>query len=706
MRPTTRLAATAMILVQACLGTARAASPAPTSYSAVERAIGSIRQTMTTPGGQPNPFTPGWNALFDAVLDDLKVYSKAQTEDERLAALSRLDQIAVALQSVQWPPAGQLRAELTQWLEPRLRLASACRTLNTTIDSLPPTADAAIKANRARWVEFARHDLGNALRDYDAAATVTQRQDALRRIHDLLSALGEQSQSHPWAPSIELLSAVNDLFNRPNIDVSADVATVAPLFDKNLVETGPVTRKGYVSQVTAGPKTGFGLLASDNGIAFFNRQLYSSVTPIWDFQNQIAADQQGQRAAKMYQFFATSTDQAELTITTVVRSSGLDLAPSWSHAIDASICSQPTAGGEFGRMIAGLIGMNQQAITNRVYEGAIGRFRQQIPVESREEGLERIAVELDRRNAELRSNYLVGNNTIAVRDFLLTQVELKSHPEAAFVAGLLQWRGAPGQHGADLPQPPTLATTFEPGITADVHLGSMLSSLIAGAYEREPVKSTQNVMLTIKQVPPNTPPRDGISVAKNVDFATYVRAVDEIRKAGDKNSTVLRINRPQKPPEFSADARGFLVALIRDLQIDVPAPENEAKGGALGAPAKIYRLKVPQLEIAISYKVVSPTPNALRFQGKVEEFNPGTNAEVIAIADDETKGSPLSRFPAGIVLGAMGARLRTQPIDVPLDQLPLRGIAIRSVSPLDPSGWVRVGLARDDSNPSAVAVVR
>jgi hypothetical protein len=706
MRPTTRLATAAMILVPVCMGPARAASPAATSYSAVERAIGSIRQRMTSPGGQANPYTPGWNALFDAVLDDLKVYSKGQNENERLAALSRLQQITAELERVQWPPAGELRVELSQWLAPRIRLASAGRALDATIESLPPTADPAVKANRERWVQFTRNDLGNALRDYEAAAMVVQRQEALRRIHEALSVLGERNQARPWLVSTELQSAVNNLFNRPNIDVSADAATVAPFFDKNLVESGPVQRKGYLSQVTAGAKTGFGLMASDDGIAFFNSQLYSSVTPIWDFQNQIASDQQGQRAARMYQFFATSTDQAELTITTVLRSSGLALFPSWRHAIDAAISSQPTQGGGFGRFVAGLIGMDQQAITNRVYDGAIGRFRQQIPVEAREEGLERIAVEIERRNAELRSNYLVGNDTLAVRDFLLTQVEMRSRPEAAFVSGLLEWRGTPGQHGADLPQPPTLASTFEPGITADVHLSSLLSSLVAGAYEHEPVKSARNVMLTIRQVPPNTPPRDAVTVAKNVDFATFSRALDDIRKTGDRNTTVLRITRPQKPPDFSADARGFLVALIRDLQVEVPAPENEARGGTLGAPARIYRMKVPQLELALSYKVVSTAPNSLRFQGKVEEFNPGTNAEVIAIADDETKGNPLSRFPAGIVLGAMGARLRTQPIDIPLDELPLRGITIRSVSPLDPSGWVRVGLARDTANPPAVAVVR
>ena len=167
-------------------------------------------------------------------------------------------------------------------------------------------------------------------------------------------------------------------------------------------------------------------------------------------------------------------------------------------------------------------------------------------------------------------------------------------------------------------------------------------------------------MLVIKEVPPGTPPGDGIQITKNVDFATYAKTLAESRKAkpGDPKTTVLRIMRPHDPPEFSTDARGFLVALIHDLQLDVPAPENQAKGGFVGAPAKVYRIKVPLAEFALSYKVDAAKPDALRVQAKVEEFNPGTDSQVLAIADDETKGVALSKFSTAFVLGALGGQLR------------------------------------------------
>jgi hypothetical protein len=236
-------------------------------------------------------------------------------------------------------------------------------------------------------------------------------------------------------------------------------------------------------------------------------------------------------------------------------------------------------------------------------------------------------------------------------------------------------------------------------VTADVHLGSLLSSVASGLYQRDEVKSVDNLMLSIADVPPGTAPRDAVKVTKSVDFATYSKAVDAGRKPGSPRVTVLRITRPPSAPELTVDARGFLVALIHHLQIEVPAPEGEARGGVVGAAAKIYRIKLPQAEVALAYQVDSASDKATQLHAKVQDFSPGTNAEVLAIDNDETKAVALSRFSAAVVLGAIGGRLRTLPIDVALDRLKLPGFSIRSISPLDPSGWVRVGLLRNADAP-------
>jgi hypothetical protein len=701
MRGTVSLLVVGLALGAGMTGQAWSVAPATPSYQGVERTIQSIRQDWSRPGAAAQPNRPGWDALFDGLLGDLQSYTKADNDDARLAVLEHVYLISEALASVSWQPAAHLREELRQWLRPRLRLASARRRLSETVQALPATTDSNVSSNRQRWLDFTANELGTALRDYDIAPTVAKRADALHRIHDALKKLEAGNKERPWWPSSELEAAVSDLFNRPNVDLSADPETVAPILNATLIHSGPVTRKGYVSQVTAGPKTGFGLLPSDDGIAFYNSQQYTSVTPVWDFQNRIASNPQGQRAVKLYQFSATTYDWAELTITTVLRGNGLSIWPSYRHAIDAGISSAPTAGGGMGRAIAALIGMDQDRINQKVYEGAIGEFRQQIPIEAQEEGAERIAAETAQRNADLKERGLVGNNTLVIRDskitnseFEITHLALRSRPQGVLVGGVVEWRGAPRQIGADLPEPVAL-TTLEPGITANVHLGSLLGSLVSGVFEREMVRSVENVMLVIQEAAPGVPPADAVKITKNVDFATFVKAVDASRKPtpGTPRTTVLRITRPPEPPEFATDARGFLVALVHKLQIEVPAPEQEAKGGIVGAAAKIYRIKVPLLEVALSYQVDSSKPDAIRIHGKVEDFSPGTNAEVLAINDDENKGQALSRFSAAIVLGAVGGKLRSQAIDVGLNQLKLPpGVSIRSISPLDPSGWVRVSL--------------
>jgi hypothetical protein len=675
------------------------AAPAAPSYVGIQRTVQTIRQEWTKPGAAAVPNMEQWNAQLDALMQNLQAYAKANQDSDRQTALNQVAQIAATLSAVPSGSAAHLQGQLQQWLQPRLRLAQARRWLTDIVRALPPSTDPQIVANRSRWVDFAENDLGQALRDYDGAESVSQRQAALRQIHELLDELNLRNQGQNWPPSLELSSAVQGVFLRPNLDVAADVATVQPVFDSNLVTTGPITRKGYTSMVTAGPKTGFGLLPSDDGIAFYNSQSMVSVTPIWDFQQQIAQDPQGRRAAKLYEFNATTYDWSDLTITAVLRPSGLSLFPSATHSINASVGSAPECGGEFGRAIAGLIGMNQQKITDKVYEGALPKFQQQIPVEAAEETQEKLAVQMAERNADLRSKYLPGNDTVAVRDILITNVAMRSRPEAVFVEGLFQYRGAPVHLGADTPQPPRLATTFDQGVTVDLHLGSLMTSAASGLWQKDQVQSVQNLMIVTKAVPPGTPPHDAVTVARNVDFRTYLKAVDEAKKAKDPRVSAMRVIRPSQPPAVSSDARGFLVVIVHDFQLEVPAPDEQAARNMLGVEAKVLRIKVPAAEVAISYQLDTSSPGAPTLHGKIEEFNTGTNHEVIAINNDENKGTPLTRFTSAVVLGAMVAKIRTQKIDVALEQLKMPGFAIQDVSPLDPSGWMRINLVRTGGTP-------
>ena len=206
------------------------------------------------------------------------------------------------------------------------------------------------------------------------ATTVAQRQAGARpRSPGPPVAPDRATAERPWQPSWDLQTAVNDLFNQPNLDITADVNIVSPVFDQNLVTSGPIYRKGYWSQVTAGPKTGFGLLPSDDGIAFYNSQLLTSVTPITDFQNQIeqrpARPQGGQ--ALLVLGDQPSTRPSSRSTRSCGRPASRSARPTTTTSTPRS-ARRPRPGGGLAPAVAGLIGMNQNKITQMVYEGAIG----------------------------------------------------------------------------------------------------------------------------------------------------------------------------------------------------------------------------------------------------------------------------------------------------------------------------------------------
>lgn len=677
---------TAWVLI-AALG----AAPAAPSYLAVERAIDSVRAGWAAPGAVAQPNAPGWNAFFDALRAELAAYGAATTEDDRLRSLGRLHQMSEALQGVAWAPAAGVREALREWLRPRVRLAWAGRQLVDTVNRLPATSSPDAGGNRDRWVQFVGNDLGDALRAYEGAQTVRDRQAGLQRVHAALDSLQAGNRSRPWAPAMSLQSALDELFNRPNLDVTADPASLSPALNTNVVESGPIEFKGNLSYVTAGPKLAFGLMPSDEGIAFYNTQALTTVTPIRGFQEQVSADRQGRKAAKLYQFAATSRDNAQLTITAILRPSGLAVAPGYLHNIAATVNSAPQPGKGFGRFVASVVGLNQGKITNKVYQAAIGKIVEGVVSGASELGQIKASQGAAQRNAQIH-RALVGNNTLQVRNIAITGLSLRSRPEYALVGGTLLWAGAPRQAGADAPQPPALAS-YQPGVTADVHLGSIMSNMARGFLQTPEAQAAENFLIVTRNVAPGTPPGQGVTTTQNADFAAFTRAIDEARAANDPKVQALRVKRPGRPPEFSADRDGNLVALIHDFQLEVAAPANAARGGFAGPPAKIYRITAPVAEITLSFKITPPGAGGQgRFNGQVVGFDPGPGAQVFAINEDEAKPTPLPAFTNNIVLNVFGGKLRGQPIDVPLNLGALPGFNLTGVSALDPSGWIRVVL--------------
>ena len=140
-------------------------------------------------GGCCSPIGPAGMRFVMRCSNDLRNYEKAASDTDRSAALEHIDQIAASLATTAWQPAANLREEIRQWLGPRQRLAWARRRLSDAVEALPATNDPAVTANRKRWVDFVRTDLGTAVQEYESAPTVAKRQ----------SALGANSRFTPYA---------------------------------------------------------------------------------------------------------------------------------------------------------------------------------------------------------------------------------------------------------------------------------------------------------------------------------------------------------------------------------------------------------------------------------------------------------------------------------------------------------------------------
>lgn len=690
-----------LALLAGCLGVSLGAAPATPTYIHIENIIARVQEGWSKPGATPDANAPGWNLMFEAIRRDLRAYTYAKSEDDRLKALGNLYQESRALDSLAWGPAAELRNEMRRWLRPRVMLAWASRRLVESVNGLPATSDPNAQQNRERWVQFVGSQLGPALSNYEGADSTRARQQALTQVHNALQSLEKGGTAAYWTPSYQLQSALNDLFNNPNLQATADASVVSSRLANYVVESGPVTRNGQTAYVTAGPYMGFGLMASDDGIMFYNRQALSSVTPINGFQQQVAADDQGRRAAKLYHFDATSTDQGVLTVIAVLRPTGIQLFPQATHNINATVGSAPQPGKGLIRGIASLIGQNQYSITQQVQEAAIPQIRQQVEQGSQAEAQERVAVREAQTNAMLRSVF-VGPNTLAVKNFEVDGIHLRSRPQFVIVDGVVKWRGGPDQIGADLPRPAQFQTATT-GVGADVHLPSLATNMAAGFFSTPQVQSVNNLMIQTKDVPPGTDPKQANEITQNVDFATYQAAVQTAKAANNPKVQAIRVQRPKRAPQFSVDRNGNLVAHIRDLVLEVPAPPAAAKGGLGTPPAQIYRLQAPEAELSVALNITpDPSGGPGKVQARIVGFEAGEDATVLAINEDEAQATALNRFTSTIVLAAFGSKLTGQTADLPVDTLNLPGFELTSISPIDPTGWMRIVLTPRANAPAPV----
>jgi hypothetical protein len=684
MRTKVTTAAVAAVLF-GFVGFAHAAAPAGSTFFEVERTILDVQKKWFDEPAKPSPHASAWRGYFMDLRSDLVRYVTAQSETDRSSALDRLDLRKRELAAVPWTGAREVADALDAWLAPRAAIALAEKRLVETIDRLPPPADAKIRGYREGWVEYVRGKLVAAQNEYEKAQTVADRLSALKKVDRLLATLRDRNKATTWRPAHELESALESLFLRPNFNVKADAATVAPLLAFDPVKAEIVEFKGQTSYVTPGPKVAFGLLSSDEGIGFFNSQQMVSVTPVRGFQEQMMSDPKGARAGKLYYFSAVNRDDAILTINVLLKPGGLlQIWPTYLHNVQSAIDAAPTQGGGSGRLIASLLGMNRNKIVQKVHDGAMPRIRDEVEAGSLELGTMRTGENAAEQSAKLKK-YFLDNETLAIKDVLVDHLALRSRPEYIEAAGRVDWRGAAAGLGAVAP-PPKRLDQIAPGVAANVHLSSILTNVVQGLIESK-YSDVKDILFVIK-------PKAAISgapavaVTSNAEYSAFVKAVAESKPPGE---LAIRVRKPSRPPEFASDTQGRLVILVYEFDVSFPAPKKQTAGSStlLGPAANIYRMTSPLAEFDVELKVEVPKggkpPVVI---AKIADFDPGPKVRIDAIDDDESKGKPLTKLSQSVVVSGFKLALRAKPLDFKLDTLP-KEVELIEASSLDPSGWMR-----------------
>ncbi|CAN5863593.1 hypothetical protein BH23PLA1_BH23PLA1_38320 [soil metagenome] len=662
-------------------GMAFGATPATPSYIQIDQRIQQIRSAWETQEAEQQPNSESWIQFFDALQAELRDHAEAADNQARLRSLERLYRYWMALGGTYWVPALEVRSALEHWLRPRIALSWAEIRLAEAVQGMAPAGTPEAQANRDQWLSF-RDNLRDALREYESASTALERRVALRKIHGGLDSLRDIMVHRPWGPALTLQASLDELFDRPNLSATASADALSPFLNQDVVQPDVVYFRGQTSYVTPGPKTGYGLLHSDQGIAFYNSQFSHSVTPIRGFQQEVAQDPQGRQAANLYHFSATGYNTAHINATALLTSNGLFLYPATSSNITASIGSAPIPGHgrHVVRTVAGVAGFDQGRITNEVRQEAIPQIQQEAASGTQELAQIKSAQQQAEINAQL-GQFLRGNQTLAIGNIALTELSLASRPQYALVGGLIRWLGAEMQGGADFPKPPTF-NTWQSGVTADIHLPSVLTNMAAGFLQSPMAQGIENLMIEVQ--PGNA--EEPFRVSQNVDYATFLQAVRASRESGDPEALAARITKPGTAPEFSADANGNLVAILNDITIEVPAPP----GGVLGQPAEVIRVVLPTATLAISFRAEANGSGSVSASGEVIDFQAGAGTQVFTLGETDEEPRAVNVIARAGVIGILNARLRNLTFDETIPQSEIPGVIVQQVSELDPSGWLRV----------------
>ena len=609
--------------------------------------------------------------------------------DERLGAY-----VALQNSAAQWaawaaydPVAADVANALNQWISPRLQ---ALRYGISVRDTIARGDYWITDAHRQNYAELAV-PLVTALEDYEAAKTTAQRFEAREKIRDLIAQLQTRLQTTPWPDASAIIETIKSRWESPNLLLTVTAEGLRPLLDRGIVTPDPVFYKGRTSYVTPRERYGYGLIPSNDSIAFYIRQAMTSVTPVTDFEQQVQANRGGRVLTRAYALGNTIQNDSLLTMSFAIRPSGVAMSPSYQNNVRPNLSVTPRQGGGLTRAFMGLAGMDRQAIADQIYSRSIGQIQSEAETSSLEQGQMRANEAAAQLNGAMMP-YRRGPNAFSYRQFLVDRVLTRTEPTHVHAEARLAYEYPGFETIGPIDVAPPLDPVDARYVTTAIHIPNLLENIAS------------NYLAELASRGPTTigfmPDQDGDGVLEieiNGDDLHFRSALEEnARIARKPEGAALEPGKPLAAislgdkkivPHFTVSDKGNLVMLLREVRVDIASPALTLMTGARFGNA--VRIDTPSAEVEIAFVQLPATadlPERLALKVLTVTLDP--KARIYSFEEPGKAPREVSTLRKIGLVSAATAVMTSRTIDLPLDALRLADqVRVVSLDPLGSLGW-------------------
>lgn len=631
-------------------------------------------------------------------LDDyLAKLVKTNNIDARLAAYR-----ALKSDTDQWsawathdPAANDVATALNHWIAPRLK---AVEYAISARDAIARNEAWVTDEHRLIYKELVQ-SLTTALEQYESADKTGLRIDAREKIRDLVEQLSKRLKNTQWPDAEQIIATIKSRWESPNILITVSAEGLRPLLDREIVKKESILFKGRTSYVTPRERQGYGLIPSDDAIAFYISQAMTSVTPVTDFEDQVKSNNGGRILSKAYALENTIQNDSVVTTSFAIRPTGIAMSPANQNNVRPNLGIAPKSGGGFSRAIMGMAGMNQQKIINEIYSKSIGQIQSEAEISSKELGELRANEAANKLNVAMKP-YRRSDNAMAYDKVVVERIQVRTEPTHIHAQARLLYDRPGHESIGPIDVVPPIDPVDQRYITAAIHIPNLMENLAANFFEELSSRGTT----TIAFLPDNN--GDGaaeVEIQSGQDLLQLAIGeslrITKQPKGARLNPgspfAALTISEKKLVPHFTMDDKGHLVMMFKAFKMDIASPSlTILSEGRMGGAV---RIDSPGAELDMEIINLPATVNQQeRLALKVHSFQLDPRSKIYAYSEPGKEPSELSAFRKAAVLAGASAFLSSKPIDLPLDALKIGDkVSVVKVSPLGKTGWYQFVINAD-----------